>query len=91
MISSGNIVGVNLPLLAKPIKTNAYEIGKAYDGTKNHLNSFLKLKNDKFFKRKKKKKRKKFEDRIKDIEHNYINDMRDNSYLMSYGPGAIGF
>ena len=30
-------------------------------------------------------------DRIKDIERNYVGDMKENSYLMSYGPGAIGF
>lgn len=88
MITTANFKGVNLPLLATPIRTNAYDIGSSYDARENNL---LMLKDDKKFKRKKKKKRKKFEDRIKDIEHNYLNDMRDYSYLMSYGPGAIGF
>jgi hypothetical protein len=89
--TTANIQGVNLPLFAQPIKTNARNIGNAYDGKNNYLLNFLKLKDDKNHKRKKKKKRKHFSDRIKDIEHNYVNDIRDNSYLMSYGPGAIGF
>lgn len=91
MITTANIKGVNLPLIATPIKTTAYGIGSAYDGKNNYLMNFLKIKNDLKYKRKKTKKRKRFADRIKDIEHNYINDMRENSYLMSYGPGAIGF
>jgi hypothetical protein len=90
MISTSAIQGVNLPLIAKPIKTNAYEIGNSYDARNNSFH-FFKIKDDPKHKRKKKKKRKNFTDRIKDIEHNYINDIRDNSYLMSYGPGAIGF
>jgi hypothetical protein len=90
MITTANIKGVNLPLLAKPIKTNAYEIGNI-SNIKNPMLGFFKIKNDKKLKRKKSKKNKKFEDRIKDIENNYLNNMRDNSYLMSYGPGAIGF
>lgn len=91
MITTANIQGVNLPLLAKPIKTNAYDIGSAYDGKSNYLVNFLKMKNDPKHKRKKTKKRKRFSDRIKDIERNYIDDMKENSYLMSYGAGAIGF
>jgi hypothetical protein len=88
MITTANIQGVNLPLLVTPIKTNAYDIGNAYDARDNNI---LKLQDDPKHKRKKKKKRKHFTDRIKDIEHNYMNDMKHNSYLMSYGPGAIGF
>lgn len=90
MISTANIQGVNLPLLATPIKTNAYEIGNIAMRA-NPMLSFLRIRNDKKLKRKKSKKNKKFQDRIKDIENNYLNDMRQNSYLMSYGPGAIGF
>jgi hypothetical protein len=86
--TTANIKGVNLPLFAMPIKTNAMNIGNSYDA-RNTV--FFKLKDDPRHKRKKKKKRKKFEDRIEDIERNYMNDMRNNSYLMSYGPGAIGF
>lgn len=88
MITTASIQGVNLPLLATPIKTNSYDIGNSYDVRHNN---FFKLKNDKNFKRKKNKKRKRFSDRIKDIERNYVKDMKQNSYLMSYGPGAIGF
>lgn len=92
MITTSSFKGVNLPLLAMPIKTNAYNVGNSFDARKDspYLNLF-KIKDDKKFKRKKSKKRKRFTDRIKDIEHNYVNDMRDNSYLISYGPGAIGF
>ena len=90
MISTANIQGVNLPLLATPIKTNAYEIGNIAMRA-NPMLSFLRIRNDKKLKRKKSKKNKKFQDRINDIENNYLNDMRQNSYLMSYGPGAIGF
>lgn len=91
MTTTANIQGVNLPLLAQPIKANAYNIGTSYDGKSNNLINFLKMKDDPNHKRKKRKKRKSFVDRIKDIEHNYIKDMKENSYLMSYGPGAIGF
>lgn len=89
MITTDSIKGVNLPLIATPIKTNAYQIGNVGGG--NYLSQFLKIKDDPKHKRKKNKKRKKFTDRIKDIEHNYLSDMQDNSYLMSYGLGAIGF
>jgi hypothetical protein len=88
MTTTANIQGVNLPLLATPIKTNAYGIGSAYDARDNNI---LKLQDDPNHKRKKKKKRKRFTDRIRDIERNYVGDMKENSYLMSYGPGAIGF
>ena len=90
MKSTANIQGVNMPLLATPIKTNSYEIGNIAMRA-NPMLSFLRIRNDKKLKRKKSKKNKKFQDRIKDIENNYLNDMRQNSYLMSYGPGAIGF
>ena len=88
--TSSNIIGVNLPLLATPIKATANNIGNIWNGPKLLYKS-LKIKDDPNHKRKKNKKRKRFVDRIKDIDHNYVNDMRENSYLMSYGPGAIGF
>lgn len=87
MITTDSIKGINLPLLAKPIKTNAYQIGNI----NNIPNVFFKIKNHPKYKKNKNKKRKKFADRIKDIENNYLLDMKNNSYLMSYGYGAIGF
>ena len=91
--TTANIKGINLPLLAMPIKTNAKDIGKIGSPLlpNGSLSGLFKIKDDPNHKRKKKKKRKNFTDRIKDIEHNYMNDIRNYSYLTSYGPGAIGF